>query len=1402
MISIRPGLRWLGGSVLVVLGGLWASEASSQTSPATTGLPGSPAASSGPAGSSRGSEGAAQPVPSAKPRPAVSHVQRKTREGGMGHGVSPRPPSAEQLRALDFLGRESAHYERASLEQRQSANMMVRHHYEEQRRRLLSALDRELLTERGQLSRARDRAIAQYERFVAKYSGVNSHPSATPDAMFRLAALYEERARADIETEDLGPGLLPAIDLYLRIIRDFPEYEEVAAVHYYLGHAYMDSATGRPDRLDMAQQAWRSLVCSNRFQVKSDPGRRYSVVQQPLEQDHDQKFWNQWHSRHPIPLDQAGKRLDPRGADSEEELVYRDPYANCTAIPQSTPAGEDPRYLAETWWQLGNHHFDQIDPKGGPYNLNRAVSAYAYSMQYKKPPLYGVAMYKLAWTYFKQQCYRRSTEEFIRLLHYADEQERRTGDPGADFRSEAYTYVAGSLTYVDFDGPPAEHPHIPRNDVLDTEPDPILAEEKMAIGMERIQDPTLIPQDRKWTVELYKALAQEYIDITHNRNAVATLQLTLQKFPWDRDAPSIQSKIAELYDQLARLSPEGSAARQELSSKALKARTMLANYVGPQSAWVQKNIDDPEAILQAEQLANLGLKRAAADHTNYGRGLYQRALELNDAEEQRALVEKAVEEYRLAAVSWRAYHDQDRNALDFYETKFWLADAHYWVVVLQVALNRTPADREVKAAHAAAVAVRDSNEDDKYLQPAAYYVVTIYERLLEDQYRLHQESGGTRGLEKRAEVRFEGGEDRSQVVVAPIPGLVQSSLDARDAYIARVPMDRDPEQNGLLYAFQAADTYFLYGHFDQAKERFTPIFDQYCGKNEWGYRAWEKLISMSNFRNDTQESRRLAETKSCAVNEDQNRAEQAIRKPVGDKVAYMDAGALFDQASKLPDGPARKQKWREAAAAYRVALEKAPERDEAAEAAMNGAFAYKQVGEYDKAIVMYELFISRYGNGQTLTKLRDGDPKAQPPAAPDKTRYEERVKYLRDAHNALANSYVLFFNYPRAAETFDHISKNQHFESNERREASRQALSLYASLGDRGGMNRARLSMRDLGASSKELAEADYVAATAELKRWDEFSPDAGANAVARRKAQQAMGDYYQANHRTTAAAQYVVQAAYHAAKMAKASRSADTNAWWKRTVSAFERWKGLVPKQEGGQSPVLGSTEAAMAAEAEYTMLDAELAQKFDFDAGHHRYKGTVVQVIGEYRKDAVKAKAWHDKLQHVVDAYVSPEWTVAAISRQGSLYDSLRTGLYETRPPALKMFDAKTEKLLKMAERSGRDDLQEKADEVRVKVQTAWSKARGKELDSADQILVQRYATAIVLARRYSISNPAAVRAIRRLAFLTDVLGEARMQTYVGSVADLQYEPGMFAKIRPGMVTAPKPVGLPLPLPVQGPS
>jgi hypothetical protein len=104
----------------------------------------------------------------------------------------PPPPSDAQVAALGRLKQQVDSYEKGAKDYRDTVTSIIRLHYETKRREVLADLNVEIGIEKTELKKARANAIKRLEDFVATYSGVRSHPESTPDAMYRLAALYEE----------------------------------------------------------------------------------------------------------------------------------------------------------------------------------------------------------------------------------------------------------------------------------------------------------------------------------------------------------------------------------------------------------------------------------------------------------------------------------------------------------------------------------------------------------------------------------------------------------------------------------------------------------------------------------------------------------------------------------------------------------------------------------------------------------------------------------------------------------------------------------------------------------------------------------------------------------------------------------------------------------------------------------------------------------------------------------------------------------------------------------------------------------------------------------------------------------------------------------------------------------
>ena len=362
---------------------------------------------------------------------------------------------------------------------------------------------------------------------------------------------------------------------------------------------------------------------------------------------------------------------------------------------------------------------------------------------------------------------------------------------------------------------------------------------------------------------------------------------------------------------------------------------------------------------------------------------------------------------------------------------------------------------------------------------------------------------------------------------------------------------------------------------------------------------------------------------------------------------------------------------------------------------------------------------------------------------------------------------------------------------------------LYANLADRDKMVASRQTFLSLDPPAEQKADIDFLVASADLKAWDDHGPDEGDNRTARLKATASLEAYYSAYKNNAAANQFVVQAAYHNAKLRKAGRDPKAKDWCKSTITAFDKYKTSSPTVEG-KNRAIGSAESDMAAECAYGAVDEKIKAEFDYDSGHHRYEGVIDKVKKAFDDDVKRANDdYFKQLKNVIDDFGSRQWSVAAKARQGSLYDSCRTGLYNARPPGLKLYTPKEEKLLKLAETSSREDLQETADQIRQTRREQWRAAREKSLDDADKAMVKFYVEAVIFAKAWKIRNPAVDFAIQRLAFFTDLVGDAKMRTYTQGIEDpekkpFQYSDGIFLRTRPGASPPLSVDGLPAPIPV----
>ena len=1206
------------------------------------------------------------------------------------------PPTEQQLEALRQLEEEVDRFTETGEAFRSTVTSLVRREYLQQRRERDRWYGEQLETEERAFNEARESSIRVFEDFIRRYP---NHTKYTPDAMFRLGELYFERSAVDFQklyddaqsARDAGdltaednlptsPDFTPTVTLYKTLARRFPAYERSDGVYYLIG--YTLNEMGRPEE---ALAAWLALVCSNKYDY--DPDWRPPPADASLAAQ----------AKYPALT------LDGRPLGAPVRGAFVNPYASCQAIaPQA-------RFVSETWFRIGEYHFDDF---GGSNALDLSIAAYGQILENPQDRNYNLALYKVAWAYYRASRYPDAIRHFAKLVQWSDDTRSETGKAGSELRPEAIEYLGIAFAYDDWN----------ENQVSD----PI---EGQPTGIERIQDASLIPQQRPWTPEVYFQLGQVYFDEAKYLEAIAAWRLAIRKWPNHHRTPEVLNDIAVAHQM-----------HNEFEN-AIVARSELTEYVQG-SPWWNANMDRPAEQRNAEQLAENALIVTAIHHHQLAQRLRQQCVE----ERNVRLCRDSTLEYELAATAYRGYLERYPNNPQGYELHYNLADALYW-------------SKSYEQAATEYAEVRDSNVDDSYLAESARRVVESLKRIADQDVE-----------EGRLVIRDEpppaAGAPPSVAPVA-MPETVQRLARAREIYLTRVSPSRDTEGVRAAYDYNNALLLYWYGYWPQADARFTRIYEERCSGPEadaTGQIAWENLRAMAMATEDSDEIRRLAtdiQERGCTFSaradkidctRPSNRDKPICRAGADlNALVYQDALDVYKRAGQAT-GTEQRLLYERSATMLLAAVNSNPGDRQAPVALEYAALALEATNRFESAGQLYQRIIDEVG----------------PREAQDAEEQQSLDAILANAHFKLAYTASRNFDFDRAVENYRVLADSQRFAKSKDPEVqSKRADGLVNSAVLLEQLQRYPEATRyysrvyDTGGDPETKRNALYRIAEMAYKQGRYPQAISG------------MRDFIKVYANDGEAGELVVRAHWRIAQSWKArGRTSDYRAALNEVTSSYERT---------GQPA--GSIAAGYAAEARFILVDGKLAgfEKFEIKPGKPRtvegYINTITKQIGNGGTQAQSIANGYEP----VFPYRRPRWTIASYVRQGRAYEVLARSILNT--PIVMPLDLK--KALRQAGPDEREEYQlDFEDKVRQVLDT--------QVRPVECFAVARYALAARAGRAGSFDDEYTRIAIDRLqAYGDERIAECIAEAQARDATFQGYVPGEFARsprgkpleIRPGI-------------------
>ena len=533
------------------------------------------------------------------------------------------------------------------------------------------------------------------------------------------------------------------------------------------------------------------------------------------------------------------------------------------------------RFLPEVWTRIGEIYFDENKPD----SLSKAAQAYSKVIEYRDSPYYDKALYKLAWAHYRMDNYEQAVTGFIGLVDYADEQRKLTGRTGSELRNEAIQYVAISLSDDGWG------------------------------GLERART-VLTPIDQKeYTAEIWKRYGEILFDQTRYPQSIEVMQITLAKYPNNAQNPVVQAKIITAYERMRDF------------DGATRAREVLVEKYGEDSAWAKANSNDREALGLARELTERSLESAALFHHRQA----QAHKKNNDEKNAR-------ESYARAAQNYRIFLERYPDARNSYDFNFFLAECLYYSDDYLGAANKYSE-------------VRDSNADNRHLNDAALSAVISFEKEIEKRETSKQ-------IEKVKPLTAAERKGRP-VNPQPLPEIRLDLVKASDRFVTLLP----EHERAPAIAYRAAEAFYHYDQLDEARTRFERIVVRYPSNEVARYSAnliIESYLAVEDWDNVEKWSQQLMDATAKA--QGGSAADQAAQKAFAESLKDFKVGARFKKAEQLNAAG----DYEQAAETYVLLVDESPDHEFADKALFNAAIAFEKVKRFDSASKVYQRIYDKY----------------------------------------------------------------------------------------------------------------------------------------------------------------------------------------------------------------------------------------------------------------------------------------------------------------------------------------------------------------------------------------------------------------------------------------------------------